>query len=152
MTTLLGLMLATAAALTPLDETAYQKLVTANKGKVVVVNFWATWCAPCRSEMPQLVALGKRLAPKGVRLVVVSADEAGDAAQAAAFLDAQHAAPPNYIKNAANDEKFIDAIDPKWTGALPATFVYDRTGKRVKSFFGELPMADLEKTVGSLAP
>ena len=52
--------------------------------------------------------------------------------------------------NGRDDEKFIDAIDPKWSGALPATFIYDRTGKRVKSIVGELSMPDLERAVSAL--
>ena len=148
--TLLALLLAGAAAITPLNEADYQKLVASQKGKIVVVNFWATWCAPCRSEMPQLVAFGKRQEANGVKLVVISADELSDGAKASAFLDAQHAPVPRFIKKADDDEKFIDAIDPKWSGALPATFVYDRNGKRVKSIFGELSMPDLERAVGAL--
>jgi thiol-disulfide isomerase/thioredoxin len=150
--TLIPLLLAAGVALTPLNEADYQKLLAAQKGKTVVVNFWATWCAPCRAEMPQLLAYGKRYEAKGVKLLVISADEPSDAAKVSAFLDAQRAPAPHFIKKAADDEKFIDAIDPKWSGTLPATFVYDRTGKRVKSFFGELSMPDLERAVGALKP
>jgi thiol-disulfide isomerase/thioredoxin len=131
-------------ALTPVDEVAVQKLVAANKGKVLIVNFWATWCAPCREEMPQLLALSKRLEPKGVKLLLISADEPGDEQKAAEFLGTQKAPAPLYIKKAKDDDLFINTFDPKWSGALPATFVYDRTGKRVKSFIGEVEMKDLE--------
>ena len=148
--TAIVLMLAAAAALTPLNETDYQKLVAGQRGKIVVVNFWATWCAPCRSEMAPLLAFGKEKESSGVKLVVVSADEASDATKAAGFLDSVHAPAPHYIKQAVNDEKFIDAIDPKWSGALPATFVYDRSGKRVKSFVGEVSIPDLERAVAAL--
>src|SRR6185369_17868094 len=99
--------LAASTAVTPLDETDFQKLISANRGKVVVVNFWATWCAPCRSEMPQLLAFGKRLEAKGGKLFVVSADEQSDATKVTGFLESVHAPVPHYIKRAVNDEKFI---------------------------------------------
>ena len=54
---LLALVLSTASfgALAPVDEAGFQKLVESRKGKVVLYEFWATWCAPCRAEMPQLL-------------------------------------------------------------------------------------------------
>lgn len=148
--TVLATILFAAASLTPLNEAAVQKLISANKGKALVVNFWATWCGPCRKEMPELIALEKKLAPKGVKLLLISADESSDEAKAGQFLGSVKAPQPWYIKNAADDDKFINGIDPKWSGALPATFIYDRSGKRVKSFFGEVAMKDLEAAVSSL--
>jgi thiol-disulfide isomerase/thioredoxin len=141
---LLSLLFAASAAISPVDEAALQKLVAANRGKVVFVNFWATWCAPCRAEMPRLLAFAKENEAKGVKLVVVSADEFTDAEKASQFLDTVKAPAPRYIKKTADDEKFINSMDPKWSGALPATFVYDRAGKKLKSFFGEVTVADLQ--------
>ena len=58
-----------------LDEGAYAKLITAHKGRVVLVNFWATWCKPCRAEMPDLARLAEKLRGKGLDLVSISTDE-----------------------------------------------------------------------------
>ena len=149
MSLLLGLLLA-AATLTPVDESGFQKLIAANKGKVLIVNFWATWCAPCREEMPQMIALEQRHAAKGVRLLLVSADEPGDEAQAARFLTSQKAPQPWYRKHTSDDDRFITSIDPKWSGALPATFIYDRAGRRVRTFPGETAMKDIEAAIKGL--
>ena len=149
MSALLAFFLA-AASLTPVNEAGIQKLLAAHKGKPLIVNFWATWCAPCREEMPALLALEKRLAAKGVKLLLISADEPGDDAKAAQFLTSVKAPSPWYIKRAANDDAFINSVDPKWSGALPATFVYDRSGKRVKTFIGEVEMKDIEAAVSPL--
>ena len=146
----LALLLFAAASLIPVDEAAFQKLVASHKGKVLVVNFWATWCAPCREEMPQLVALERRYAPKRVKLLLVSADEPGDEHAAREFLATQKAPAPSYLKNTTNDDRFINSIDPKWSGALPATFIYDRTGRRVKTFIGETDMKDIEAAIRGL--
>lgn len=51
---------------------------------------------------------------------------------------------PRYIRQTADDDHFINSIDSKWSGALPALFLFDRNGRRVKSFIGETDMPQLE--------
>jgi thiol-disulfide isomerase/thioredoxin len=130
-----------------LDETGYRNALASRKGTVVLVNFWATWCAPCREELPKLPALEAKFRPSGFNLVLISADEAEQAADARKFLLSKHVTLPSYRKQAVNDEKFINSIDPKWSGALPAMFLYDRSGKRVQSFFGETEMPVIEAAI-----
>jgi len=139
---------ATAQTLTPVDEAGYQRLVQSQKGSVLVVDFWATWCKPCRAEMPQLVKLTERLKAKGLKLVTVSNDEPEAEGAAKKYLGEVGAAGlPAYVKRANDDDKFAGAIDSKWQGALPALFIYDRTGKKVRSFVGESSMADIEAAI-----
>ncbi len=151
-----ALLLASAALvcaappLTPVDEASYRAAIAAAKGQVLVVDFWATWCVPCREEMPKLVRLGEQYRARGVKLLTVSCDEPEQESGAYDFLRGQRAPQPAYIKRAANDEKFIDSVDPKWSGALPGLFVYDRQGKLVKSFVGETDMAALEQVLKKL--
>ncbi len=130
--------------LTPIDETAYRSVLASNKGSVVLVDFWATWCLPCRDEMPQLAGFAQKLRPRGLKMITVSCDEPEQEAGAAAFLDKQSIAAPRYIKRARDDDKFINSVDPKWSGALPALFLYDRQGRLVKSLIGETNMTALE--------
>jgi thiol-disulfide isomerase/thioredoxin len=136
--------------LTPVDETAYPKLVASYKGKVVMVDFWATWCQPCRAEMPELAKLGQRLKARGFELVTISADEAAQETAAVKVLKDDGVTGTAYRKKTADDDKFTDSIDPKWGGALPALFLYDRTGKKVRSFIGETPVKDLEAAIQKL--
>lgn len=136
--------------LTPVDEAAYQKLITANKGKVLMVDFWATWCKPCRAEMPQLVAMESLLRARGVKFIAISADEPEQESAAAKFLAEVKIPAPGYIRRAKDDDKFINAIDPKWSGALPALFLYDKTGRKVKMFVGETPMKEVEAAIMKL--
>lgn len=153
---LLVLLLALCAAcaggegLTPVDESAYRQRLAASKGSVVLVNFWATWCVPCRAEMPLLVKLEARLRGQGFKLVTISADEPEQEADALRFLKQHGVAPPAYLKRARNDEKFINAIDPAWSGALPALFLYDRTGNRMRSWIGETDISELEAVIRKL--
>ena len=137
-----------ASDLKPLDETSYPALIGAHKGKVVLVNFWATYCVPCRGGMPKLVALSARLKARGFELVTVSADEPEQAAAARAFAESAKIPEPAYLRKAKDDDKFGAQIDPKWNGALPASFLYDRQGRKVRSFFGELDFAALEAAIG----
>ncbi len=139
-----------AQKLAPIDEAGYRRLIAANKGSVLVVDFWATWCAPCRAEMPQLARLATKYRTRGVKLVTISADEPEAEAAAAEFLRKTGVPGPAYIKRAADDEKFINSVDPKWSGALPALFVYDRRGRMIESFIGETSMAELEAVLGKL--
>jgi thiol-disulfide isomerase/thioredoxin len=153
---LLTLVLATAAIaadpgpLRDYDLVQHGKLLEQHKGQVVLVNFWATWCAPCRKEMPLLVEMEKKLRAKGLRMVTVSADEVEDKAQALEFLTEHSVAAPVYLKNVEDDDAFIESISPDWSGALPALFLYGRDGKLAKSWVGETEMAELEAAIREL--
>jgi len=119
-------------------------------GVPVLVDFWATWCAPCREEMPLLVQLERKHRGTGLRMVTVSCDESEDQLKARQFL-AQHQAPqPAYLKRVTEDEKFINFVDGKWSGALPALFLYDRNGRLARSFIGETDIAVLDQAIRKL--
>jgi thiol-disulfide isomerase/thioredoxin len=136
--------------LTPLDEAVYTKALASNKGKVVLMDLWATWCAPCLEELPGLIKLDAKYRSRGFQLITISCDEPGDQAQAMRVLRENGAPMPAYLKQVKNDENFINWLDKKWSGALPALFLYDRAGRMVKSFVGETDLAELEKAIQKL--
>ncbi|MDQ6708594.1 MAG: TlpA family protein disulfide reductase [Acidobacteriota bacterium] len=143
---LLGLL--AASYLIPVDERKFDQVIHSQRGKILLIDFWATWCEPCREEMPKLAALQRGLGSKGLVLITISADEPNKARAAAAFLQESGISLPAYIKHADDDQRFIDSVDPKWSGALPALFLYDRQGRKVESFIGEIDLRDVEKAVG----
>jgi len=150
---ILGLMVGGLAAqtLTPVDQARYPKVIAAHHGRVVLANFWATWCVPCRQEMPQLIQLSRKLAARGFDLVMISADEAEQQAAAFKLLQDNKAAGATYLLKTADNDKFYPAVDAKWSsGELPALFLYDRSGKKVRSFFGETSIADVEAAITKL--
>ena len=119
-----------AIKLVPINEAGFQKLVDSHKGKVVLYDFWATWCAPCRAELPQLVLLEDKLRSRGVEVVTISADDREHKAAAEKFIQMFRVDGPAYLKQADDDDHFINAIDPKWSGALPALFSTTRPATR----------------------
>jgi thiol-disulfide isomerase/thioredoxin len=99
------------------------------RGKVVVINFWATWCDPCREEMPSLQKLGERMRGRPFELVTVNYGEGAEKIQA--FLDRHHLQVPVVLD--------VDKETAKaWgAGGLPMTFLVDATGRVRYSSFGE---------------
>ncbi len=94
------------------------------KGKVVVMNLWATWCAPCQKEMPTLAALQKGFGAAPIAIVPVSVDSRAAAAKAQAFM-ARNAPLPFYHDA---EGALSPALKPAVEG-YPTSFVYDRKGK-----------------------
>jgi thiol-disulfide isomerase/thioredoxin len=94
------------------------------KGQVVIVNFWATWCGPCKEEMPSLARLAKDYAEKGVKVVPISVDRLEDGAAAKDFLKS-HGDLPFY-----NDPEYrvVFGLTPRAEG-LPTTVIFDKDGK-----------------------
>lgn len=117
------------------DHSALQQAIKdagASGKKAVLVNAWATWCAPCIEEFPDLVKLSRDYADKGLQVYFVSADEPDVRPDVVKFLTEQGVTGKSFLK-AGDDEAFINGLDPEWDGSLPATFVFDAAGKRVVS-------------------
>jgi thiol-disulfide isomerase/thioredoxin len=142
-----ALVLCAQEKLSPIDESGYRAMLKSNSGHVTLVDFWATWCAPCRQEMPLLAKLAGRLRDKGLRLVTLSADDPEQAPAAIAFLKKSGISEPAYLRRALDDDKFIASVEPNWSGALPALFLYNRQGKLVKSFVGETEISAIEAAI-----
>lgn len=100
--------------------------------------------------MPLLVALNEELSAKGFRMVTVSADDTEDQAQALEFLQENDVPAPAYIKSVDDDDAFIESIQPEWSGALPALFLYDRGGKLAKMWVGETEMSEIRSAIAGL--
>jgi thiol-disulfide isomerase/thioredoxin len=144
--TIAAALLALAPALAPADAGRVLDEVRRPGARAVLVNVWATWCTPCREEMPDLVRLHRDWADRGFRLVLVSGDFEEDAEAAREFLGSVGVDFPTLLKTQA-DMPFIDGLDERWSGALPATFLYDGNGKLVDSWEGKADAATLRSKV-----
>lgn len=119
--------------------------LAALKGKVVVVNQWATWCGPCRAEMPLLDAFARKYASKGVVLLGLDEDDAKDSAQVRQAM-AAFSYPALMAEIAPTDEFRAPRV-------LPVTYVIDATGVvRAKLWAAGTPVTEesLEKAVAPL--
>lgn len=102
------------------------------RGKVVVVNLWAMWCAPCRKEMPTLQALAQTYEGKPVVVLPINVDVGDEAVgKATAFID-DHAPLPLY-----NDPKFQLPFEFPGKGKMPQTILLDREGRVRATFAGD---------------
>lgn len=117
------------------------------KGKVVLVNFWATWCEPCRELYPIINDLAKQYAPQGLVVIGVSLDDDGEITLVRRFLARHQPVFVNYRKRPGKEEEFINGVNPKWSGAIPADFLYDREGYPMITMIGEHSREEIEKAI-----
>jgi thiol-disulfide isomerase/thioredoxin len=122
------------------------------KGKVVVVNFWATWCDPCRVEIPWMIGYQQKYADQGFTMLGVAMDEDGKASvdpfiQSTKFDVGGQQVAMNYPIVLGNDD-----IAEKFGGmlGLPTSLVISRDGKIVKRYIGLVNEADLDKQIKDL--
>ena len=130
---------------TPAELPAILAAARAPGARAVLVNVWATWCDPCRKEMPDLIRFYRDHRGDGLRLVLVSADDEEARAEVARVL-AEAGLPADtlsFIKRGA-DMRFINGLDRHWSGALPASFLFDGRGRKRHTWAGPVTYHDLE--------
>jgi thiol-disulfide isomerase/thioredoxin len=113
------------------DGASLVKAVAAHRGKVVLLNIWATWCGPCVKEFPDLVKLHETYRDRGLVIITASLDEPEDRAKVVSFLEAHRADFPAYSRKGGSVEQFMGPVDRKWPGAIPTTYLFGRDGKPV---------------------
>ena len=125
------------------------KAVSAHKGKVVVIDVWATFCVPCKEKFPHMVKLANEFRDKGVVFISVTIDEPEDKDKALAFLKKNDAWFQNFIiedkdrSEKAGDEKLYHS-------APPVVHVFDRDGKLVKTYEGKKQAAALDDLLAEM--
>ena len=120
--------------------------IAKHKGKIVVVDFWATFCIPCRKEFPNLVKLHGEQSST-IACISVTVDDPDDSAKALRFLKQQKAVFENYLL----DEKAEVYQKEFGFAAVPCVLVYDRNGKLVKKFSDkEFTYKDVRKVVDEI--
>jgi peroxiredoxin len=113
------------------------------KGKVVVLDFWATWCPPCRAEIPGFVELQKKYSEQGLTIVGISLDEKGPSV-VKPFMKKFNINYPVVM----GDDKVVEAFGG--VESIPTTFVIDRTGKIVSKHVGLAEKSQFEKEIRPL--
>lgn len=124
-----------------IDAKGFKAAVAKQKGKVVLVDCWATWCVPCIKGFPETVALSRKYADKGLVVISLSFDDPEDEdtpAKVLKFLKKQEATFPNYISREDLEQGGAESFDIEG-GSLPHYKLYDRTGKLLKTFSNSDP-------------
>ena len=112
------------------DRAGYQAVLKKHRDKVVLVEFWATWCYPCKEQFPHTVQLSRTYAGDGLAVVSVSLDEPDKPDQPLAFLREQGATFDNLLSKFGTTSKSFKTFDLE---AVPHFKLYDRTGKLRKT-------------------
>jgi thiol-disulfide isomerase/thioredoxin len=137
-----------AVVVAPIDTDALKGIITQERQGPLLVNFWATFCDPCRDEFPDLVKLDKEFRPRSLEFVTVSLDDMADIkGSVPQFLGSMKATMPAYLLNVSDPEPAINLVDQNWRGDLPATFLYNEKGEVVYKHIGRVNTAELREAI-----
>ena len=112
-----------------------QERIKTGKDSTYVVNFWATWCAPCIKELPHFEKLGAEHKSEKLAVLLVSVDfKSKLTAAVVPFVKRKNLKNQVFLLNESNPQEYIDRIDPSWSGSIPATlFIKGDTKKIIES-------------------
>jgi len=134
-----------------IDETQLEKIITDRKGKTLFINVWATWCAPCVEEFPDLVRVAEHFGDKDVDFLSLNVDFSSHIdSLVIPFLKHFNTNFTVYNVREKNSEKVINLLNPAWSGAIPATFIYDKYGRQMVFILGSDKFETFRATIDSV--
>lgn len=130
-----------------INEQGVRELLKNNTKKLRLINVWATWCGPCVNEFPDFITINRMYRRRDFEFISISADLPEKKDKAYEFLKESQASNINYIYDKEDKYKLIEAIDPKWQGALPYTILVEPGGKIVYAKQGTIDPAAMKKLI-----
>jgi thiol-disulfide isomerase/thioredoxin len=116
-----------------IDEVWLKEKIENREGKLLFINFWATWCVPCVEEFPDLVKIYNKHKDSDFEFLSISVDLPSEIeTKVKPFLIKQAADFPVVVVKEKRSEEVINLINPEWNGAVPVTVIYDKKGNRIK--------------------
>ena len=119
------------------DFAGIEHLFHKSNDTTYVINFWATWCKPCVAELPYFVELHEKYKNEKVKVLLISLDFVKQIdKKLIPFINKRQLEPPVILLDDPDANSWIDKVDPEWSGAIPATVVYnkDKRGFHEQSF------------------
>lgn len=131
-----------------LDTPHFDQFLAQNKGKVILINLWATWCKPCIKELPALEKLHQKYQDKAVKVIAISIEgEAKADTLVRPFWDKMELTMDNYIIQNDNPASFINHFDKIWLGMVPTSYIFNQNGEKVETITGTLSYEAFEKKI-----
>jgi peroxiredoxin len=134
-------------SVSPADTNVLQALRKNDSGKFRVVNFWATWCAPCMVEFPEFVTINRMYRHRDFELVTVAMNEPDETNSVLEFLKKEQASTRNFIFASTDRDALINAFNPDWTGVAPYTVLISPEGKIIYSETGSVDSLALKRAI-----
>jgi thiol-disulfide isomerase/thioredoxin len=126
-----------------IDAAELKQFVDQQQGKIVLIDFWATWCPPCVRLFPHTVELHKKWSADGLAVAAVSLDNPDEASLVMRFLEAKGADFPNFISRYGPGGQSSEEFNIVG-GGIPFLQIYNRQGKLIKTLGGDRPIDPLE--------
>jgi peroxiredoxin len=134
-------------ALNPVDADGLKELRKNSSGKFRLVNFWATWCAPCVAEYHELVTINRMYRHRDFELVTVSMNRPDESSQVLEFLKKQQSSNRNLIFGSTDRDALINAFNPKWEGPVPYTVLINPEGQVVYEELDRIDPLKLKRVI-----
>jgi thiol-disulfide isomerase/thioredoxin len=132
----------------PASAAQFRAALQQHRGKVLLVNLWATWCVPCLREIPDLLRLEREAAARGVRLIGVAVDDpTPGAAQVEQFRRKYFPDFVTYARTGPEMDELASVIDPAWNEVVPTTYIIDRSGRAVARLQGKKSIDEFRKAL-----
>jgi thiol-disulfide isomerase/thioredoxin len=124
------------------------QVLAAERGKLVLLNLWATWCVPCLKEIPDLVSLERELGPRGLVVIGVAMDEPSELEATVRPFHAKHFPGfRSYLRGEPDMDSLASAVDPAWNELLPTTYLIGRDGTVLGRIQGKRTLAQFRQLV-----
>lgn len=130
-----------------IDEAGVKDLLKNNSDKLRLINVWATWCGPCVNELPSFVTINRMYRKRDFEFISISADDPAKKTKVLKALQNLQLANTNYLFSTDDKYKLIEAVDPKWTGALPYTILVEPGGKIVYAKQGIIDAMEMKTRI-----